>query len=129
VRFSVNRKWRLILAGFLFLIGISLVSVTWTTSHCPRRPYDTTRLQLASLEMKIQAYWLDTHQWPRTLQALLTDDRTPGWQGPYARATDLKDVWGGDVQYDTGSDAAPILSARSRKKQTETREIERPNAR
>ena len=62
--------------------------------------YNATRAQLASLEMKVRAFHLDTHTLPKNLQGLLTPDGSSNWQGPYAKSNELKDPWGYAIQYE-----------------------------
>jgi hypothetical protein len=70
-------------------------------------PYNATDSQLASLEMKLRAFNLDTHSLPRTLEGLVISDGSANWQGPYAKSKDLIDPWGHPVQYEVLDPSSP----------------------
>jgi hypothetical protein len=115
VRGFLIRKWLFCAFAFL-LVATNLAAIgVWRATHCTYA-YDRVRSNLSSLDMKIQAFSIDTNQWPHNLRALVEDDGTPGWRGPYASANDLKDPWGGDVQYVVKDGGAPVLSERGRNK-------------
>jgi general secretion pathway protein G len=61
--------------------------------------YDARKVQLAGLELKIEAYQLDTGHLPASLNSLLVSD-SPGWNGPYAKAPDRADPWGNPIVYE-----------------------------
>ena len=58
------------------------------------------KIQLQNLAAQINLYQTDTKKYPQSLQDLV---RQPGgvenWNGPYAKAGDLKDAWGNDYAY------------------------------
>lgn len=116
------RKWLLGSLSLLFVLPLLASLQLWNATHCS--PYDAVRSNLHALDMQIQSFSIDTHQWPRTLRALVEDDGTPGWHGPYARASNLKDPWGGDVQYVVPAGRAPVLSTRGRNKTIVTHEMD-----
>lgn len=64
------------------------------------RPFDRTHAQLMALEMKIQAYVLDTHSLPRTLQDLIAASDIQNWNGPYARPIDIVDTCDRPIAYE-----------------------------
>lgn len=62
--------------------------------------YGAGKAQLASLSLKIENYIMDNGHPPAQLQELIlrpTDAR--GWQGPYAKPSDLHDPFGYDFSY------------------------------
>jgi len=63
-------------------------------------PFDARRVGLKSLEMKIQAYYLDTNSLPRSLDGLVIPDGSRNWRGPYAKSGDLHDPWGRPFAYE-----------------------------
>ena len=76
-----------------FALGV-LVVYRWTSYVGMDDKYSATHAQLASLEMKIEAFALDTGQLPKTLQDLLVSTGQNDWRGPYAKKADLLDPWG-----------------------------------
>ncbi|MGC5698821.1 type II secretion system major pseudopilin GspG [Pseudomonas sp. NFXW11] len=64
--------------------------------------YGAGKAQLASLSMKIESYALDAGSPPPTLGALLARPaNAASWNGPYAKASDLKDPFGHAFGYRT----------------------------
>ena len=54
--------------------------------------YKAGKVQLHSLEMKVQAYSLDNGSLPQTLNDLVTrPGNAANWNGPYAKPADIKD--------------------------------------
>lgn len=57
--------------------------------------YKAGKLQVEKLSQDIDGYALDNGSPPKQLQDLLTKPGdAPSWNGPYAKAGDLKDPWG-----------------------------------
>jgi general secretion pathway protein G len=57
--------------------------------------YGAGKAQLASLGMKIESYGLDLGAPPASLAQLLVKPASAsGWNGPYAKPSDLKDPFG-----------------------------------
>ncbi len=70
-------------------------------------PYDATKAQLMTLEMKIRAFHLDTHSLPRTLKDLVVQADVNNWRGPYAKEREIFDVWGHPIGYEVIDPAKP----------------------
>ncbi len=57
-------------------------------------------LQVDRLSMAVESYYLDTGSTPDSLALLVTESGdVRGWNGPYVRASLLKDPWGRDYEY------------------------------
>jgi len=72
--------------------------------------YNLAKTQMQTLATEIDSYQGDVGRYPDTLQELVTaPSDADGWQGPYAKASELQDPWhrpiaynataGGDVPY------------------------------
>src|SRR3954470_16740983 len=70
-------------------------------------PYDATKSQVISLEMKIRAFHLDTHALPRTLKDLVAQNGIENWRGPYAKEREIFDAWGHPVGYEAIDTTGP----------------------
>jgi len=56
--------------------------------------------QVNRLAMGVESFYLDTGQTPESLQQLVEDPgNAAGWNGPYVKASSLKDPWGRDYEY------------------------------
>ncbi len=56
--------------------------------------------QVSRLSMAVESYYLDTGATPDNLEQLVTESGdTPGWNGPYVKASSLKDPWGREYEY------------------------------
>ena len=60
----------------------------------------STRAALAFLEQKIRLYEVDTGVLPSTLPALVVDDGTPHWNGPYVDRAELFDSLARPIKYE-----------------------------
>ena len=116
------RRWLFGSLGVLLVLPPLAALQMWDATHCS--PYDAAAANLHALDLKIQAFALDTGRWPRTLLELLVNDGTRGWNGPYARERELKDPWGEDVQYVVRSGGVPVLSAHGRNRRVLTHQME-----
>jgi len=57
--------------------------------------------QINRLAMAVESYYLDTGITPDSLDDLVNESgNVPGWNGPYVKASSLKDPWGRDYVYD-----------------------------
>jgi general secretion pathway protein G len=54
--------------------------------------------QVSRLSMAVESYYLDTGSTPNSLEQLVDGDED-GWNGPYVKASSLKDPWGRDYEY------------------------------
>ena len=79
----------------IVLIGIiGSVVVTQVGKNVDKGKYGAGKAQLTTLSQKIENYALDNGAPPQQLQALLVKPAdAPNWQGPYAKASDLRDPW------------------------------------
>jgi len=56
--------------------------------------------QINRLAMAVESYYLDTGVTPDSLEELVTESGdVPGWNGPYVKASSLKDPWGREYVY------------------------------
>lgn len=56
--------------------------------------------QVSRLAMAVESFYLDTGTTPESLEALVNDPgNANGWNGPYVKASSLKDPWGRDYEY------------------------------
>jgi general secretion pathway protein G len=56
--------------------------------------------QIDRLSMAVESYYLDTGTTPESLDALIEEGGgVGGWNGPYVKASSLKDPWGRDYVY------------------------------
>jgi len=56
--------------------------------------------QINRLAMAVESYYLDTGVTPDNLEELVTESGdVPGWNGPYVKASSLKDPWGREYVY------------------------------
>ena len=110
LRFSLSPAPRSLLSsGFtllemlavIVLLGIVATIVARSVSgSVTKADYKAGKLQVAKLGQDIDAYMLDNGSPPKELQDLLTKPGdAPSWNGPYAKAGDLKDPWGHPFGY------------------------------
>jgi general secretion pathway protein G len=66
------------------------------------------QIRMQQLAGNIELYRLEVGKYPENLQALV---RQPAgvdkWQGPYAKDTELKDVWGNDYKFTVPGQGRP----------------------
>jgi general secretion pathway protein G len=56
--------------------------------------------QISRLAMAVESYYLDTGSTPENLDLLIGDSGgVDGWNGPYVKASSLKDPWGREYVY------------------------------
>jgi general secretion pathway protein G len=56
--------------------------------------------QIDRLSMAVESYYLDTGTTPESLDQLVNPPGdAQGWNGPYVKASSLKDPWGRDYEY------------------------------
>jgi general secretion pathway protein G len=54
----------------------------------------STRASIAAVSTAIDMYEVDTGRYPASLEALLNNDGSPSWSGPYLRGGLPTDSWG-----------------------------------
>jgi len=85
----------IVLIGTIMAVAISSIS--------KNRKQANTRLavtQLNILSQKVSEYQSDVGSLPESLGALVNEpSNAEGWLGPYADAKQLKDPFGGDIEY------------------------------
>ena len=67
-----------------------------------------TETQLITLAGKIDQFRMDTGKLPDTLDELVTSPGLPSWLGPYAKPEELKDPWGGAIDYRRPGESGPF---------------------
>ena len=56
--------------------------------------------QVSRLSMAVESFYLDTGSTPESLEMLVTESGdVKGWNGPYVKASLLKDPWGREYEY------------------------------
>lgn len=56
--------------------------------------------QVSRLSMAVESYYLDTGETPDSLEELVQESGgVGGWNGPYVKASSLKDPWGREYVY------------------------------
>jgi general secretion pathway protein G len=56
--------------------------------------------QVSRLAMAVESYYLDTGNTPDSLEDLVNEPSdASGWNGPYVKASSLKDPWGREYEY------------------------------
>ena len=80
----------------IVLLGIvATIVVRQVGGNVDKGKYGAGKAQLASLGMKIESYGLDLGAPPKQLGQLTTrPNGEKGWNGPYAKPSDLKDPFG-----------------------------------
>ena len=62
-------------------------------------------------DMALDTYRLDVGHYPQSLEGLIRSDGESGWDGPYLKKDQIpKDPWGGEWNYQIGSDDNYILT-------------------
>lgn len=83
-----------LLAGIMAFVGPKIFE------QMGRAKSSEARIRIQQLAGQIELYRLEVGRYPDNLGALVTQ---PGgvdkWNGPYAKAPDLKDAWGNDYKY------------------------------
>ncbi|MDA1044093.1 MAG: type II secretion system protein GspG, partial [Verrucomicrobia bacterium] len=60
----------------------------------------------------VDMYEVDTGRYPGALNALVSDDGSPNWSGPYLKGAEVPaDAWGTGFQYQQSGDAYKLVSA------------------
>jgi general secretion pathway protein G len=84
----------ILLAGIMAFVGPKIFE------QMGRAKSNEAKIRIQQLAGQIEMYKLEVGKYPENLQALV---QQPGgldkWNGPYAKATDLKDAWGNDYRY------------------------------
>lgn len=83
------------LAVIVLLGIIATIVVRQVAGNVDKGKYGAGKAQLASLSMKVESYALDVGAPPQNLAALTARPaNAANWNGPYAKASDLKDPFG-----------------------------------
>lgn len=102
LRHSHARGFTLLeMLAVIVLIGIiGAIVVTQVGKNVDKGKYGAGKAQLTTLTQKIDNYSLDNGTPPASLDGLVTKPAdAQNWQGPYAKASDLKDPWGHPFGY------------------------------
>jgi len=70
---------------------------------------DACRASIQNICTAVDMYEVDTGRFPPSLNALVQNDGSPNWNGPYLRST-TKDPWGQEFQYSQTGDGYKISS-------------------
>lgn len=87
----------------LVLIGLVLTLVgNRVLGGADKGKFKLAQAQVQTLAGKIESYQLDTNALPASLGDLVVQPSgVSGWLGPYAKAVELKDPWGRELEYRT----------------------------
>jgi general secretion pathway protein G len=92
-----------LLAGIMAFIGPKI----W--EQAGKAKSSEARIRLQQMVGNIELYKLEVGRYPENLCALVT---APGgeskWNGPYAKAPDLKDAWNNDYKYTVPGQGKPF---------------------
>jgi general secretion pathway protein G len=86
----------ILLAGIMAFVGPKIFE------QMGKAKSSEAKIHIQDLAGRIEMYRLEVGRYPENLQSLVK--QPPGldkWNGPYAKDTDLKDVWGNDYRYTT----------------------------
>lgn len=91
----------------IVLIGAVLTLVgSRVLGGADRGKANLAKSQIQTLAGKVENYQLDTGALPARLDDLVTQPGgANGWLGPYAKAAELKDPWGHEIEYRTPGEA------------------------
>jgi general secretion pathway protein G len=92
-----------LLAGIMAFIGPKI----W--EQAGKAKSSEAKIRLQQLIGNIELYKLEVGRYPDNLGALVTQPAgLDKWSGPYAKAPDLKDVWGNDYKYTLPGQGKPF---------------------
>jgi general secretion pathway protein G len=66
---------------------------------------NAARASIGAISTAVDLYEVDTGRYPGNLQALVSSDGAPNWNGPYLRGGIPKDPWGQDFAYTREGDS------------------------
>lgn len=90
-----------LIGGVLALVGSRLIGGKG------RADYNLAKTQVGILAGKLDSFQIDTGRYPNALDELVKSD-APGWLGPYAKDSEIKDPWGTAFDYRVpGADGKP----------------------
>lgn len=94
----------------IVLIGAVLTLVgSRVLGGADRGKANLAKSQIQTLAGKVENYQLDTGSLPSRLEDLVTQPgNANGWLGPYAKAAELKDPWGHEIEYRAPGQAQPF---------------------
>lgn len=87
--------------------GIVAFAASRILGGSDRAKVNLARAQIQTLAGKLQQYEMDTGTLPASLE-LLVDSEVPGWLGPYAKASELKDPWNREFTYRVPGEGRPF---------------------
>lgn len=94
----------------IILIGAVLTLVgSRVLGGADKGKYKLAQAQIQTVAGKIESYRLDTNALPNSLNDLVAQPAgVSGWLGPYAKAAELKDPWGRDLDYRAPGENGPF---------------------
>jgi general secretion pathway protein G len=106
---STNHSRRLVQQGFtlvellLVLMILALIAglvLPGIIGKAEGAKWKAAHSQVSRLAMAVESYYLDTGATPDSLEELVNESGdAKGWNGPYVKASSLKDPWGRDYDY------------------------------
>ena len=92
-----------LLAGIMAFVGPRIFAKLGQAKSAEQR------IRTQSLVGDIEMYKLEVGKYPDNLQSLVKQPAGVGrWNGPYAKAEDLKDAWGNDYRYTFPGQSKPF---------------------
>jgi len=92
-----------LLAGIMAFVGPRIFAKLGQAKSAEQR------IRTQSLVGDIEMYKLEVGRYPDNLQALVKQPAgVDRWNGPYAKAEDLKDAWGNDYRYTFPGQSKPF---------------------
>lgn len=89
----------LVLVILALIAGLVLPSIIGQAEGAKAKAASSS---ISRLSMAVETFYLDTGNTPDRLQDLVENPGdVSGWNGPYVKATLLKDPWGRDFQFDS----------------------------
>jgi general secretion pathway protein G len=93
----------ILLAGIMAFVGPKIFE------QMNKAKSSEAKIHIQDLAGRIEMYRLEVGKYPDSLQALVKQPAgVDKWNGPYAKDSDLKDVWGNDYRYNVPGQGKPF---------------------
>jgi general secretion pathway protein G len=98
----------LVVAILGILAGVVVVNFSGKQE---RSMIQAARASIAAISTAVDMYETDTGRFPPSLGALVENDGSPNWHGPYIRGGLPKDPWGTEFGFTSGEGSFKVTSA------------------
>ncbi len=89
--------------------GVVAFAANQIGDNAQRSNWNLAKAQVQALAAKVETYELDNGSPPARLEDLVKDPgNAPGWNGPYARESELKDPWKNEFSYRAPGEHGPF---------------------